>query len=308
MTTSQATSQAPKGFFRLPAELRNRIYELVLGDTDNSPAYVPWQVALKHQPGLLEVCKQIRNEALPLYYKVVFPIVECTADAMDSFNGMLTEPATLETYGASALGFVFICGTEGHSMNRFEEPHCTLLLLKTPNGESPWKVTLQHGYLGGTRSCHPERRWKVCTGNCKLYGKAVPQFWSGKSSPSTVSKIRTLGAWRSLPRPISGDSRLSSDYICSARNDLKVLQIKLQRIVATWANDSFKKQELLPALKLIRLVAANDERRYAAAINKRNKECAESEAMRARAAAYRTSRLNTQEQSDEIIIDSTYDD
>ncbi|KAK3660902.1 hypothetical protein LTR56_000660 [Elasticomyces elasticus] len=176
MTTSQATSQAPKGFFRLPAELRNHIYDLVLGDTDNSPAYVPWQTVLKTQPGLTQASRQLREETLSICYGLVTPVVDCTNDAMESFESILKQDFSQGLLQhTQRLGFVFVCGTERSSGNRFEDPHHTLLLLEKPI-HLPWKVTLKHGNLSG-KPFHRERiGWEIEPPKFKLYGIHVQQF------------------------------------------------------------------------------------------------------------------------------------
>ena len=59
-------------FLRLPAELRNHIYQMVLVksdliDTTCSSTFYKMQ-ALVAQPALTKVCRQIRAETLPIFY------------------------------------------------------------------------------------------------------------------------------------------------------------------------------------------------------------------------------------------------
>ncbi|KAK4548839.1 hypothetical protein LTR36_008612 [Oleoguttula mirabilis] len=57
--------RTPPSLMSLPGELRNHIYRLAL--------LSPSRVQIRHdtvgQPGLLQTCHQIRNEAKPIYYK-----------------------------------------------------------------------------------------------------------------------------------------------------------------------------------------------------------------------------------------------
>lgn len=65
-------------FLQLSAELRNRIYELALihPQTRYVPCRCPWsemtigsiEDPVCHQPPLTRLCRQIRNESLPVYY------------------------------------------------------------------------------------------------------------------------------------------------------------------------------------------------------------------------------------------------
>ena len=61
------------GFLDLPAELRNRIYHLALTrpDTINVTSFdiaKPQFNSSATQPALTQICRQIRNEALPVFY------------------------------------------------------------------------------------------------------------------------------------------------------------------------------------------------------------------------------------------------
>ncbi|KAK3713460.1 hypothetical protein LTR37_008418 [Vermiconidia calcicola] len=75
-TTTQevAIAAEPNRLQKLPAELRNRIYELALPRSEvvhaayRSAEYVEPRVK---QPALTRTCKQIRAEALPLFYGAV---------------------------------------------------------------------------------------------------------------------------------------------------------------------------------------------------------------------------------------------
>ena len=88
------------GFLELPAELREQIYELIVVEPSGKDLYVGarhWYVWLDHsivgqidtakQPPITRVCRQLRREALPLFY------------AHDTFTTMLEidEPWAINT-------------------------------------------------------------------------------------------------------------------------------------------------------------------------------------------------------------------
>lgn len=56
------------GLLALPAELRNRVYEMVLAD--QPPFWIYRRDGMKDatQPRLTQVCRQIRHESLPIHY------------------------------------------------------------------------------------------------------------------------------------------------------------------------------------------------------------------------------------------------
>lgn len=74
------------GFLDLPAELRNRVYELLIAHNQiiplsrtvgqankspyrqNSPAYQDHEAALPRLPALAAVNRQVRTEALAIFY------------------------------------------------------------------------------------------------------------------------------------------------------------------------------------------------------------------------------------------------
>ena len=73
------------GFLDLPAELRNRVYELVIAhnqlitlsrtveqakspNQQNSPAYQDHEAVLPRLPALAAVNQQVRTEALAIFY------------------------------------------------------------------------------------------------------------------------------------------------------------------------------------------------------------------------------------------------
>ena len=71
-----ATPPNPSPFLKLPAELRNHIYDIVLISTkvfrlDDIFIYIhPEEVLYPlHQPPLTCVCRQVRSETLPIFYR-----------------------------------------------------------------------------------------------------------------------------------------------------------------------------------------------------------------------------------------------
>jgi len=67
-TVATAESTGPQaGLFKLPAELRNLIYELVIIER-RSVSIPPAEDRTHVKPGLLQVNREIRAEALPIYY------------------------------------------------------------------------------------------------------------------------------------------------------------------------------------------------------------------------------------------------
>lgn len=64
-----AASKARMSFFRLSAELRNRIYELALVEKGHVKIQDGLGSPPERPPALLHTCRQIRAEALPIYYK-----------------------------------------------------------------------------------------------------------------------------------------------------------------------------------------------------------------------------------------------
>ena len=82
MSQSMEQPRQSSPLLALPAELRNRIYELVVGEANTINIYTD-KVATKHprlpgvyrylplpptEPGLAKTCRNTRKEALPIYY------------------------------------------------------------------------------------------------------------------------------------------------------------------------------------------------------------------------------------------------
>lgn len=71
---------------KLPAELRNRIYEMVLLDATTTHVTTAKAKPDWHSPGLLRTCHQIRSEASSIYYAVnIFRVssLNCSDDEED---------------------------------------------------------------------------------------------------------------------------------------------------------------------------------------------------------------------------------
>lgn len=69
-------------FFRLPAELRNIIYRLVLVQPNEHGFQIAGTETLPDQPALLQTCRQIRNDAREMYFQqneFIFNIVDFDA-------------------------------------------------------------------------------------------------------------------------------------------------------------------------------------------------------------------------------------
>lgn len=64
----QRQTKAPARLLQLPAELRNRIYKFIL--CDESPIAVKRHLSSQplYDTAILQACREIRNEALPIYY------------------------------------------------------------------------------------------------------------------------------------------------------------------------------------------------------------------------------------------------
>ena len=59
------TGHTKPHLLKIPLELRNRIYESTVISNKRIDISAPWN---KEQPGLLRTCRQVRNEALGIYY------------------------------------------------------------------------------------------------------------------------------------------------------------------------------------------------------------------------------------------------
>ncbi|KAI9672647.1 MAG: hypothetical protein M1831_000082 [Alyxoria varia] len=98
--------QQPSPFLRLPREIRDMIYEYSLACAEeskkNSTTYiVPTSGKFNYEPGLLHTCRQIQNEALPVFYArnifvvnldyLDFSLVEKWLNALGKMRGKLVK-------------------------------------------------------------------------------------------------------------------------------------------------------------------------------------------------------------------------
>ena len=134
-----------KGLLGLPAELRNKIYHLVLPDALTTNNQILWRDAIKEQPGFLQVCTKFRNEALPIYYAMITPLVETHAEAIASFQALIQDPVNDLLTHTKVIGFLFSCGqAEGDDGWLFPTPHHAVLAVRPSGGSTP-QVMWAHG-------------------------------------------------------------------------------------------------------------------------------------------------------------------
>jgi hypothetical protein len=92
-TTKARESATQSSLLRLPAELRNKIYDLVLNDTDNE-LLCPfiWQCSpsrRKYSYSLTQTCRQLRQETLQMWHAGKVLLFAMRADNMEYYRGWL---------------------------------------------------------------------------------------------------------------------------------------------------------------------------------------------------------------------------
>lgn len=141
----EAASKSDSRLLSLPAELRNRVYRLVL--LENRPIRVT-QSGFDQGGGLLSTCKQIRQEALKIYYyenKFLVITPKWNTDTLVSFH---TETLRLQLR-------VGPYGVRCNLASTSQEPHWANLLewaRRLHSRELSWWSSNEDGYtLSGTR-------------------------------------------------------------------------------------------------------------------------------------------------------------
>ena len=104
-------------FLELSAELRNKIYEEILLQRN----YPRLSIVLKPRtgfeiPGILQACRQTRNEAAKMYFKqnvFVIRLVDCNADFLQKWMAVAVEHVgrSRKHHNSPACKFEYWSGT-----------------------------------------------------------------------------------------------------------------------------------------------------------------------------------------------------
>ena len=238
ITTKRSPAVMARGFFNLPAELRNTIYKLVIFDT--RPQFVLWKDAIKHQPSLLRASSRLRLETRPIYYACVTPMLETQVNALNSFEVLVNDFKNAFLNCTGHIGLLLRCGVPRSSSHwtDWDEnlPSHYALFILTKQNEMPCQVNLTHGTL----AVDGQHKHPISGGKQPFFEKLPSRLFD--------SHVPYYMPWTGL------------EGTCRPRCDLKILHIKLLRIARAWAGPVFEADGLSVVFEVSRHVALAEER------------------------------------------------
>ncbi|GAB7339855.1 hypothetical protein MBLNU457_6389t2 [Dothideomycetes sp. NU457] len=118
------SSTSPSTFFRLPPELRNMVYELVIDKENNLARHVDFNTTqpdtLLQTPSLVQVCQQIRQEAYPMFLAQHYYDLRCVcADEIKNCEAWLN---ALGTYASEVEDLDVMFHVERSRLPKIIEP------------------------------------------------------------------------------------------------------------------------------------------------------------------------------------------
>ncbi|KAK5120156.1 hypothetical protein LTR85_006637 [Meristemomyces frigidus] len=212
-------------FSGLPPEMRNMIHHLVIADLyPASSNILLWQDAVKLQPALSLLSRQIRREVVPIYYSKLTLVVDgSSASALDAFRLFVAdaEESDVTCTGIQHLGFLFPCTrTRAHCDRTSSSDFVLITVSKTP--KTSWRVTIQRTELGPI----PSTSGLDVSGASGKTKDAVP------NQAASVHKARTI--------------RLTGIHdLGGSRRALSLLASLLQIRVSKWTSQAFRAAAVL---------------------------------------------------------------